>query len=94
MIQELGLDLESTSRGLNPVAQTALDIMTEKKSLTNEELYNWYLDSLNDAKTADSYTQFNIRIRPLFNSQYVSRKKGKDPKNSREDIILSLSKSK
>ncbi len=36
---------------------------------------------------AFSYTEFNIKTRSLFNTQRLLRKKGKDPKSSRDDII-------
>ena len=38
-------------------------------------------------EVAEKYSAFNIKCRSLFNTQRLLRKKGKDPKSSREDII-------
>jgi len=34
-----------------------------------------------------NYTEFNTKCRSLFNTQRLLRKKGKDPKPSRSDVI-------
>ena len=88
-IEELGFDLSESEHGLNTVASVALDIIMKVKGnqLTNEALYNGYVKSLKDENEAVNYTEFNIKCRSLFNTQRLLRKKGKDTKNSREDII-------
>lgn len=88
-IEELGFDLSESKQGLNSVASTAFDILMNAKgnSLTNGEWYDRYVDNLKNKEDAVNYTEFNIKCRSLFNTQRVLRKKGKDPKSSREDII-------
>ncbi|WP_430411329.1 hypothetical protein [Kordia sp.] len=88
-IEALDLDLSESKQGLNSVATTALDIMmnTKKKSMTNEELYQAYVDSLDSSGKAVSYTTFNVKCRPLYNNQRLIRTKGSDPKSSRTDVI-------
>ena len=88
-LNELNLDLSPTKYGLNAVATTAYDIMlnTKKKSITNEELYNAYVDSLDGKEQAVTYTIFNVKCRPLFNNQRLIREQGSDPSSSRTDVI-------
>lgn len=88
-IEELGLDLSESSRSMNSVATTVLDIIMKVKDnkLTNAELYYEYVASLKNKDEAVNYTEFNIKCRSLFNSQRLLRKKGNDPKSSRADII-------
>ncbi|MDO5969303.1 hypothetical protein Q4Q35_05745 [Flavivirga aquimarina] len=88
-IEKLGFDLSESEHGLNTVASIVLDIImkTKDNQTTNAELYNAYVKSLKDEKEAVNYTEFNIKCRSLFNTQRLLRKKGKDPKSSREDII-------
>ncbi|WP_298508184.1 hypothetical protein [uncultured Kordia sp.] len=88
-LEALDLDLSESKQGLNSVATTAFDIMlnSKKKSMTNEELYKAYVDTLDDKEKAVSYTAFNIKCRPLFNNQRLLRKEGSDPKSSRTSII-------
>jgi hypothetical protein len=88
-IEELGFDFSESEQGLNPVAQTAMDLILAAKGnqMTNEELYNAYANTFKKREDAFSYTEFNIKTRSLFNTQRLLRKKGKDPKSSRDDII-------
>ncbi len=88
-IEELGFDFSESEQGLNPVAQTALDLILTAKGnqMTNEELYNAYANTFKNKEDAFNYTEFNIKTRSLFNTQRLLRKKGKDPKSSRDDII-------
>lgn len=88
-IQELGFDFSESEQGLKPIAQMALDIIlaTKGNQMTNEELYNAYASTFKNKEDAFSYTEFNIKTRSLFNTQRLLRKKGKDPKSSRDDII-------
>lgn len=88
-LENLGFDFSETERGLNPVASKAYDIIIKAKEhqLTNAELYDVYVKSLKNKSDAISYTEFNIKCRSLFNTQRLLRKKGKDPKSSRDDII-------
>jgi hypothetical protein len=88
-IEELGFDFSESERGLNPVAALALDIVMKTKGnvLSNGELYDAYTKTFKNIDDAFSYTEFNIKCRSLFNTQRLLRKKGKDPKNSRTDII-------
>lgn len=67
----------------------ALDIILAAKGnqMTNEELYNAYASTFKKKEDAFNYTEFNIKTRSLFNTQRLLRKKGKDPKSSRDDII-------
>lgn len=88
-IEALNFNLSESKQGLNSVATTAFDIMmnTKKKTITNEELYQLYVGSLDDKEKAIKYTEFNIKCRPLFNNQRLLRKEGSDPKSSRTSII-------
>lgn len=89
-IEALGFNLSETDRGLNPVASFALDAVMKAKDnqIENGELYEAYTKSCKDRKQEPvNYTEFNIKCRSLFNTQRLLRKKGKDAKNSREDII-------
>lgn len=88
-IEELGFDFSESEQGLNPVAQIALDLLLAAKGnqMTNEELYNAYVNTFKNKEDAFNYTEFNIKTRSLFNTQRLLRKKGKDSKSSREDII-------
>ena len=88
-IEELGFDFSESERGLNPVASLVMDIIMKAKDnqLTNAELYDAYVKTFKNKDDAFNYTEFNIKCRSLFNTQRLLRKKGKDPKSSREDII-------
>jgi predicted phage tail protein len=88
-ISELGFDFSETERGLNAVAQLALELVMKAKGnqLTNGALYDAYKKTFKNESDAFSYTEFNIKCRSLFNTQRLLRKKGKDPKNSKEAII-------
>ena len=60
----------------------------KNNQIENGELYEAYAKSCKDKKQEPvKYTEFNIKCRSLFNTQRLLRKKGKDSKNSREDII-------
>lgn len=88
-IEELGFDFSEPENGLNPVASLVLSIIMKAKDnqLTNAELYDAYVKSFKNKDDAFNYTEFNIKCRSLFNTQRLLRKKGKDPKSSRDDII-------
>ncbi len=88
-IEALGFDLSESERGLNSIASSALDIIMKVKDnqLSNAELYNAYVKSLKNEDEAVNYTEFNIKCRSLFNTQRLLRKKSKDSKSSKEDII-------
>lgn len=88
-IEALGFDTAETRSSLNDVATRALNIIMEAKdhTLTNDELYTIYAGSMENPKDALNYTAFNIKCRPLFNSQRLIRKKAADGLSSREDII-------
>ena len=88
-IEELGFDFSESERGLNPVASLVMDIIMKAKDnqLTNAELYESYVKTFKKKEDAFNYTEFNIKCRSLFNTQRLLRKKGADPKSSREDII-------
>ena len=89
-IEALGFELSEQSNGLNPVAQLAFDIILKAKDhqLSNGNLYLTYEKAVIAKKQQPiNYTEFNIKCRSLFNTQRLLRKKGKDPKNTREDII-------
>jgi hypothetical protein len=88
-IEELGFDFSETENGLNPVASLVLDTIVKAKDnqLTNAELYDAYSKTLKNENERLSYTEFNIKCRSLFNTQRLLRKKGKDPKSSKDDVI-------
>jgi hypothetical protein len=89
-LKALGFDFSESSNGLNPVASFALDAVMKAKNnqIENGELYEVYAKSCKDKKQEPvNYTEFNIKCRSLFNTQRLLRKKGKDAKSSREDII-------
>jgi hypothetical protein len=89
-IEDLGFEVTDKSTGLNPVAQIVFEIILKAKDnqMENGKLYDAYTKAIK-AKKQDpiNYTEFNIKCRSLFNTQRLLRKKGKDAKNSREDII-------
>ncbi len=88
-IEDLGFDFSESGNGLNPVASIVLDIIMKAKDneLTNAELYEAYSKTVKNENEKLNYTEFNIKCRSLFNTQRLLRKKGKDPKSSRDDII-------
>ena len=88
-IEALGFDFSESERGLNPVASIVLDIIMKAKDnqLTNAELYEAYVKTFKKKEDTFNYTEFNIKCRSLFNTQRLLRKKSKDSKSSREDII-------
>lgn len=89
-IEDLGFDFSESENGLNPIASLVLDIVMKAKDnqVTNADLYNKYAKTVKKDEERLSYTEFNIKCRSLFNTQRLLRKKGKDPKSSREDIIF------
>lgn len=89
-IEDLGFELTEQITGLNPVAQLVFDTILKAKDnqVKNGDLYEAYVKLIKAKKQEPvNYTEFNIKCRSLFNTQRLLRKKGKDPKNSREDII-------
>lgn len=88
-IKALGFEPVETQRGLNTIAETAFDLILKAKEnqMTNGDWYEGYVKSLSKTEEAVTYSAFNIKCRSLFNTQKLLRKKGKDPKSSREDII-------
>jgi hypothetical protein len=89
-IEELGFDFSEEKRSTNTVASTAFEIILKAKDnqMTNGDLYDGYVKSCKDkSEVAEKYSAFNIKCRSLFNTQKLLRKKGADPKSSREDII-------
>jgi hypothetical protein len=87
-IDSLGFGTEENESRMNEVAQITLDIMTQKKKLTNNELYDEYAKVVSEKKEIpEKYTAFNIKIRGLFNRQILIRTKGSAESSSREGII-------
>lgn len=88
-IEDLGFDFSESENGLNPVASLVLDTIVKAKDnqLTNAELYDAYSKTVKNENERLSYTEFNIKCRSLFNTQRLLRKKGKDPKSSKDDVI-------
>ncbi|WP_136073127.1 hypothetical protein [Candidatus Ulvibacter alkanivorans] len=89
-LEELGFVIPSSITGLNEVATIALEaiIKAKDRKLTNEQLHQAYEKIAKEqGEEVVNYTEFNIKCRPLFNSQKLVRKKGKDPKTSRDDMI-------
>ena len=88
-IEELGYDFSEPENGLNPVASLVFDTVLKSKDsqMTNGDLYDAYAKTVKNESERISYTEFNIKCRSLFNTQRLLRKKGKDPKSSRDDII-------
>lgn len=88
-IEELGFDFSETENGLNPIARFTMDLIMKAKNnqLTNAELYDAYSKTVKTDNERLSYTEFNIKCRSLFNTQRLLRKKGKDPKSSKDDVI-------
>lgn len=98
-IEELNLNLSegtTKTRGLNPFSEITLKILSSTKgnALTNEQLYNAYVESVPTEEEAQDYTQFNIKIRQLFNSGRISKKQVDPEKTSRDDIITLVDVSK
>jgi hypothetical protein len=91
-VESLGLDLtESTgTRGaLNKFSQVAIDSLMKAKGnkMTNSELFQAYVDSIPVDEEAESYTQFNVKIRQLFSQGRIEKKQIDSNKASRDDII-------
>ncbi len=88
-LESLGFVLPYTG-GLNPVASIALELImkSKDKKLTNDALFKAYEKVSKEREEEPvGYSDFNIKCRPLYNSQKLIRTKGKDPKSSRDDII-------
>jgi hypothetical protein len=88
-IEALGFNTAESNSGLNTVATLAMDIIMKAKDtkLTNEVLYNAYVETFENKEGVVNYTAFNIKCRPLFNSQRLIRTKAAEGLSSREDII-------
>jgi hypothetical protein len=88
-IEALGFDFSEPENGLNPIASLAFDIILKAKDnqLTNAVWHEAYAKTFKNEEDALNYTEFNIKCRSLFNTQRLLRKKGKDPKSSKDDII-------
>ncbi|UOY05002.1 hypothetical protein L0P88_13680 [Muricauda sp. SCSIO 64092] len=88
-LESLGFVLPYTG-GLNPVASIALEVLvkSKEKKMTNDGLHKAYVKVSQEREQEPvGYSDFNIKCRPLFNSQKFIRTKGKDPKSSKGDII-------
>jgi len=87
-IEALGFDSSDRTNALNIVAALAFDLIVKAKEykLSNKEWYDAYLASLKNKEEAVNYTAFNIKCRPLFNSQRLLRTKSGGI-SSHEDII-------
>ena len=89
-ISELGFEISEPQKNMNTIAAIAFDIIIKAKDnqMTNSELYDAYVKICKDKnEESEKYSAFNIKCRSLFNTQKLLRKKGTDPKSSREDII-------
>lgn len=88
-IKTLGFNFSEPQKSVNSIASIAFDLIMKAKDnqLTNEALYDGYVKSLPNKEEAEKYSAFNIKCRSLFNTQKLLRKKGADPKSSRDDII-------
>lgn len=87
-VEELGFGTATVNRSFNNVAQIVIDVMTEKKKMTNGELYKAYVEELPEGAEAQNYTQFNIKMRSCFNRELLTREKVDGAKNSRDDMII------
>jgi len=87
-IETLGFDSTDSSNALNTVASLAFDLIVKAKDykLTNLEWYDGYVSTFKNKDDAVNYTAFNIKCRPLFNSQRLIRAKSGGV-SSHEDII-------
>jgi len=87
-IEALGFDSTDSSNALNTVASLAFDLIVKAKGykLTNLEWYNAYVATFKNKDDAINYTAFNIKCRPLFNSQRLIRTKSGGV-SSHEDVI-------
>jgi len=87
-IEALGFDSTDNSNALNTVASLAFDLIVKAKDfkLTNLEWYNGYVATFKNKDEAVNYTAFNIKCRPLFNSQRLIRTKSGGV-SSHEDVI-------
>jgi len=88
-IKALGFNFSESQKGVNSIASIAYDLILKAKGnqMTNEALYDGYVKSLKNKDEAVKYSEFNIKCRSLFNTQKLLRKKGSDPKSSKQDII-------
>lgn len=88
-LDELGFSTTGIDHGLNPVATIALELLLKAKDnkLTNQALYDGYVKSFKNPEDAFTYAEFNIKCRPLINTQKVLRKKTKDGNGSKDDIL-------
>jgi len=89
-IEALGFDSADSSSSLNTTASLAFDLIVKAKDykLMNLEWYNGYVATFKNKDDALNYTAFNIKCRPLFNSQRLLRKKSGG--NSSHDDVISL----
>mgnify|MGYP003635786738 CR=1 FL=1 len=88
-LASLGFDFSEPQKEGNAIATIAFDLIIKAKDhqLTNEALYEGYVKSLKNKEEAVNYAAFNIKCRSLFNTQKLLRKKSKDTKSSKEDMI-------
>lgn len=88
-LEAIGFDFSESNKGMNEVASKVMDIIMKHKEHTmkNGDIFNEYVATFKKSTDAVNYTEFNIKCRSLFNSQRLMRTKGKDVKNTREDII-------
>jgi len=89
-IDSLGFGPSTSSTGLNHIAQFALDVINEKKKISNGDLYSAYIDSLTQEEEPLTYTIFNVKIRSIFNTGQVTKQKNEDGKDTRDDVIQLL----
>ncbi len=87
-IEKLGIDHQHLGASLNPIAQSAWDILQKqpKGEMTNEALYLACIKSLEKEDNEISYTDFNIKIRSLLSTQKIIRVE-KEGQSSRKALI-------
>jgi len=56
---------------VDTLAQLVLDIIKEKKKLTNGELYNEYLHAAPENSDVLIYSIFNVNVRQVLNTSLV-----------------------
>lgn len=87
--EKLGFDFNESDANINAIASFTLKKLMHAKDnqMTNGALYAAYVDTFKNKDDAFTYSEYNIKCRPLFNTQRVLRKKAPDSTNSRDDII-------
>ena len=89
-VEESGIDTDIPEVETSSVADMVMEILQNSKDgkMKNQDLYNEYVKLCGPDVEAETYTQFNIKCRSLFNSQRLVKQT--EGASSSRDYIISL----